>query len=91
MTVKEKKVPKKDNFENTKDEKKLILFNDDVNTFDYVIDTLVEVCGHDRMQAENCTWIAHFKGKCPVKNGTLEQLKPFYHEMINRKLIVQIQ
>lgn len=91
MNTKEKKVPQTDNVESLKDIKKLILFNDDVNTFDYVITTLVEVLGHDIMQAENCAWIAHYKGKCPVKNGSFEVLKPFFDEMTNRKLTVQIQ
>ncbi len=91
MAIKEKKHPDTNVIDSLKDNKKLILFNDDVNTFDYVIKTLIEVCGHDEMQAENCTWIAHFKGKCPIKNGSIEDLKPCYIEMKNRKLIVQIQ
>ena len=49
----------------------LILYNDDFNTFDFVVETLVEVCEHDFMQAENCAWIAHFKGKCAVKKGPI--------------------
>jgi ATP-dependent Clp protease adaptor protein ClpS len=70
--------------------KKLILWNDDVNSFDYVIESLVEVCEHDPMQAETCAWIAHFKGKCPVKRGSFDDLKPYYAEMSNRKLTVEI-
>ena len=69
----------------------LILYNDDINTFDFVIETLIEVCGHDAMQAENCAWIAHFKGKCKVKKGTFEDLKPRYQEMTNRTLTVEIK
>ncbi len=91
MTVKEKKKPKHLIDNESGKERKLILFNDDVNTFDFVIETLIEVCGHDPLQAENCAWIAHFKGKCPVKNGTFEELEPCYREMTRRKLIVQIQ
>ena len=52
-----------------------ILHNDDYNHFDYVIDSLVEVCKHDRLQAEQCTLIAHYNGKCDVKTGELEMLK----------------
>jgi len=55
----------------------LIVFNDDVNTFEHVIDTLVRVCKHSKEQAEQCTLLIHFKGKCGVKSGSLEFLKPF--------------
>ena len=54
----------------------LILYNDDVNTFDHVINTLVKVCKHTVEQAEQCAWIIHFKGKCSVKKDTFEILKP---------------
>ena len=49
----------------------LILYNDDINTFDFVIESLVEVCGHEFEQAEQCALIAHFKGRCIVKSGSL--------------------
>jgi ATP-dependent Clp protease adaptor protein ClpS len=54
----------------------LIVFNDEVNTFDHVIDTLIRVCKHTAEQAEQCTFIIHYKGKCSVKQGTFETLKP---------------
>ncbi|QOI96479.1 MAG: ATP-dependent Clp protease adaptor ClpS [Flammeovirgaceae bacterium] len=54
----------------------LVVFNDDFNTFDHVIDTLIRVCRHTVEQAEQCTWIIHHKGKCTVKHGTLAELKP---------------
>jgi ATP-dependent Clp protease adaptor protein ClpS len=54
----------------------LIVFNDEVNTFDHVIDTLIRVCKHTADQAEQCTIIIHYKGKCSVKQGTFEILKP---------------
>ncbi|HEY3385786.1 MAG TPA: ATP-dependent Clp protease adaptor ClpS [Saprospiraceae bacterium] len=54
----------------------LVVFNDDVNTFDHVINTLIRVCRHTNEQAEQCTLIIHYKGKCAVKNGTLDILKP---------------
>lgn len=54
----------------------LVVFNDDVNTFDHVINTLVKVCKHTHEQAEQCTILIHFKGKCTVKNGSFEFLKP---------------
>jgi ATP-dependent Clp protease adaptor protein ClpS len=54
----------------------LVVFNDDVNTFDHVIETLIRVCKHTPEQAEQCTWIIHFKGKCTVKQGSWNQLRP---------------
>ena len=54
----------------------LIVFNDDVNTFDHVINTLIKVCKHTQEQAEQCTMLIHYKGKCTVKNGSFEFLKP---------------
>jgi len=64
--------------------KELILFNDDVNSFDFVIESLVEVCDHDPVQAEQCAVIAHFKGKCGIKSGTLNELTPMNNELNNR-------
>ena len=91
MTTKQKDLPDTGTSTHTDSGKKLVLFNDDVNTFDYVIETLVEVCGHDPHQAENCALIAHFKGKCAVKNGSFDELKPCFNEMTKRRLIVEIQ
>ena len=54
----------------------LIVFNDDVNTFEHVIDTLMRVCKHSPEQAEQCTMLIHYKGKCTVKSGTYDFLKP---------------
>ncbi len=56
--------------------KNLILFNDDIHSFDYVIDSLVKVCKHNLEQAEQCTLIVHYKGKCAIKSGTQKQLNP---------------
>ena len=70
--------------------KELILFNDDVNTFDFVIETLIDVCGHDPHQAEQCAMVAHYNGKCAVKSGTVIELKPVHDEMWDRKLSVSI-
>lgn len=55
----------------------LVVFNDDVNTFDHVINTLIRVCKHTPEQAEQCTLLIHYKGKCAVKSGTFDFLKPF--------------
>lgn len=54
----------------------LVVWNDDFNTFEWVIATLIEVCGHTPEQAEQCSYLIHFKGKCTVKKGTYEELKP---------------
>lgn len=91
MSPREKKSPVISLDEKKEDLRSLILYNDDFNTFDFVIETLVEVCEHDVMQAENCAWIVHYKGKCPVKKGTLDDLKPRYTEMTNRTLTVEIK
>jgi ATP-dependent Clp protease adaptor protein ClpS len=60
----------------TTDVMDLVVFNDDVNTFDHVIDTLIKVCKHTPEQAEQCTLIIHYNGKCAVKTGTFEFLRP---------------
>ncbi|MCX6185183.1 MAG: ATP-dependent Clp protease adaptor ClpS [Flavobacterium sp.] len=54
----------------------IVLHNDDVNTFDHVIETLIRVCEHTAEQAEQCALLVHYKGKCTVKTGELTQLKP---------------
>ena|SRR5581483_9515334 len=54
----------------------LIVWNDEVNTFEWVIETLVEVCGHSPEQAEQCAYIIHFQGKYAVKQGSYDELKP---------------
>ena len=71
--------------------KELILFNDDINSFDFVIETLIDICEHDQYQAEQCTIIAHYKGKCPVKGGSFTELKPKHDEMSRRGLTVAIE
>ena len=58
------------------DVKDLVVFNDDFNTFEHVISTLIRVCKHSQEQAEQCTWIVHYRGKCSVKTGSYEQLTP---------------
>jgi ATP-dependent Clp protease adaptor protein ClpS len=68
----------------------LILHNDDVNSFDYVIDSLMEVCSHDETQAEQCAYIAHYKGLCDIKKGTQDVLAPMQSELNRRGIIVTI-
>lgn len=68
----------------------LILYNDDFNSFDFIIESLIEVCGHDFLQAENCAMIAHYKGRCKIKKGTIDILRPIYVEMTSRQITVEI-
>ena len=80
MSTKEKTSVTPEVVEKEADLKNLILYNDDYNTFDFIIDSLVEVCGHDHNQAENCAIIAHYKGKCHIKKGNLDVIRPIYVE-----------
>ena len=73
------------------DECHLILYNDDVNTFDHVIDTLVKVCHHTFEQAEQCAIIVHFKGKCDVKSGSYSFLKPLCTALLDAGLSAEIE
>ncbi|QNF31926.1 ATP-dependent Clp protease adaptor ClpS [Adhaeribacter swui] len=57
------------------DLRNLVVYNDDVNTFEHVIETLIQVCNHSQEQAEQCTYLIHYKGKCTVKVGTFEELE----------------
>ena len=68
----------------------LVLFNDDVNTFDWVIECLIEICDHDAIQAEQIAFIVHYKGKCTIKSGEWETLVPIHNELSNRDLSVEI-
>ncbi|MAX80656.1 MAG: hypothetical protein CL843_10840 [Crocinitomicaceae bacterium] len=69
----------------------IILFNDEFNTFDYVIECLIEVCEHHPEQAEQCTYLVHYKGKCDVKRGALSDLEPRCKELLRRGLTAEIQ
>lgn len=73
------------------DQKNLIVYNDDFNTFDHVINSLIKVCGHDSLQAEQCTWIIHFNGKCQVKSGTYEKLEPMCTGLLDRGISAEIE
>ncbi|RDC66515.1 ATP-dependent Clp protease adaptor ClpS [Adhaeribacter pallidiroseus] len=57
------------------DLRNLVVYNDDVNTFEHVIETLIQVCNHSQEQAEQCTYLIHYKGKCTVKVGAFEELE----------------
>jgi ATP-dependent Clp protease adaptor protein ClpS len=68
----------------------VVVFNDEINTFDHVIDTLIEVCEHSQEQAEQCTLIIHFKGKCSVKNGDFDELAPIRNAICQRGISAEI-
>lgn len=68
----------------------LTLHNDDIHTFDYVIETLMDVCEHDMVQAEQCAYIVHYKGKCDVKKGTPDHLLPMKSKLIDKGLLATI-
>lgn len=68
----------------------IIVHNDDVNTFDWVIESLMDVCEHTPEQAEQCTILIHYKGKCDVLTGTYEDLKPRCTELLRRSLSAEI-
>lgn len=68
----------------------LVVFNDDYNTFDHVINTLIRVCNHSPQQAEQCTMIIHYNGKCAVKRGTFEQLKPMRQAICDAGISAEI-
>ena len=69
----------------------LIVYNDDHNTFDHVIDQLVATCGHDSLQAEQCAMIIHLKGKCIVKNGSFNKLEPMCTSLLEADLTASIE
>lgn len=69
----------------------IVLFNDDVNTFDHVINTLIKVCQHDSIQAEQCAMLVHYKGKCTVKTGPYRELVPKCTALLDAGLSAEIQ
>lgn len=73
------------------DSYKLIVYNDGVNTFDWVIQSLIEVCGHEETQAQQCTLLIHYKGKAIVKTGIREKLKPMYYALTDRGINSKIE
>ncbi len=68
----------------------IILFNDDVHSFDYVINSLMDICEHTLEQAEQCTYLVHYKGKCAVKTGEFEKLKPSCTRLLEVGLSAEI-
>jgi ATP-dependent Clp protease adaptor protein ClpS len=75
----------------TEENKHLILYNDDVNTFEFVTESLIKVCRHDSLQAEQCTYLVHFAGKCSVKTAHYNKLKPMCEALLERGLTAKIE
>lgn len=76
--------------EETVKQNEIVLFNDDVNTFDHVIDTLIAVCDHTPEQAEQCSLIVHYNGKCTVKTGEYNDLRPRCSKLLQAGLNAEI-
>lgn len=72
-------------------EKSIVVYNDDVNTFDFVIETLIKYCNHSHEQAMQCTYLIHYKGQCAVKNGSYKQLKPICEALLESGLTAKIE
>ncbi len=68
----------------------LILFNDDVNSFDHVITCLMKICEHEMVQAEQCAWIVHTNGKCLVKTGSLDEVQTMCLKLVNQGLSAKV-
>jgi ATP-dependent Clp protease adaptor protein ClpS len=73
------------------DQQQIILYNDDFNTFEFVIESLIKVCKHDKLQAEQCTYLVHYKGKCSVKRGSYKDLEPMCTALLERGLTAEIE
>ena len=69
----------------------IVLYNDDVNTFDNVIDALIKICKHTSEQAEQCAFIVHYKGKCTVKSGEYKKIRPMCEALLERGLSAAIE
>lgn len=88
--MKEKPIPHKGKVRGTSGYT-LILFNDDYNTFEHVIESLVEICGHDPVQAEQCALIAHHRGSCEIKTGMKKILLSMRTGLLDRNLSCEIK
>ena len=89
--IKEKKQSFLEESNETSEEYKLVLYNDEVNTFQHVINCLVEICRHNPIQAEQCAWLVHNKGKYAVKTGTFEEIKLMCEKMLVEGLSANVE
>lgn len=91
MSLKEKISGKSEGKVEKTTDKFLILHNDDVNTFEHVIDCLVKIVNHEPFQAEQCAYLTHYKGKCDIKKGRESELRNMRKQLSENKLTVSIQ
>lgn len=90
MSTKEEVLEKKEVENKEGNLHEIVLFNDEYNTFDHVIETLIIVCEHTPEQAEQCSLLVHYKGKCTVKTGTYKKLKPPCSKLLDAGLSAEI-
>ncbi|MGB1232179.1 MAG: ATP-dependent Clp protease adaptor ClpS [Winogradskyella sp.] len=90
MSTKEKHLEELLLEEELTNQNEIVLFNDDVNTFDHVIDMLIYACDHTPEQAEQCSLLVHYKGKCTVKTGAYDDLKPRCSKLLQAGLSAEI-
>jgi ATP-dependent Clp protease adaptor protein ClpS len=90
MSTKEKIQEEVDVLEKEVNQHEIVLHNDEVNTFDFVIDSLIDVCEHTFEQAEQCTILVHYKGKCTVKTGEYKDLKPRCSKLLTLGLSAEL-
>ncbi|MFM7638992.1 MAG: ATP-dependent Clp protease adaptor ClpS [Bacteroidota bacterium] len=69
----------------------IVVYNDDVNTFDWVIANLIKYCGHTKLQAEQCAWIIHNNGKYAVKSGSYEDMEPICTALCEKGLSAELE
>jgi ATP-dependent Clp protease adaptor protein ClpS len=86
-----KRNPHQDSDDDTSDKRTLVLHNDDVHTFEYVIEALIKICRHEYLQASQCASITHFNGKCDIRRGTYSELKVMKDALIVKELTVTIE
>ncbi|MDG1014273.1 MAG: ATP-dependent Clp protease adaptor ClpS [Flavobacteriaceae bacterium] len=90
MSIKEKISEKFDTLTQEERLNEIVLFNDDVNTFEHVIESLVAICNHTHEQAEQCALLVHYKGKCTVKTGSYDELEPLCSRLLEVGLSAEI-
>ena len=90
MSTKEEFLEEVDVKTKKKKQNEIVLYNDDHNTFDHVIETLIYACDHTPEQAEQCSILVHYKGKCTVKTGAYEELKPRCSKLLDAGLSAEI-
>lgn len=86
-----KRRPVESNVLELEEVKQIILYNDDYNTFEHVIECLIDICKHQPLQAEQCAYLVHHTGKCSVKGGTYDELEPLCSALLERGLNAEIE